>query len=128
VYVINTDGTGLRDIDASLPGPDGRAAHEPTWSPDGRLIALNRLMYFHTPDQEQNLWLTNVAKGDGWRITTGGTGDVRESWSPNGDQITFLRYDGNSNDVYVVRYDGTGLRQITDTPEREEEPQFWRRR
>ncbi len=128
VYVIDTDGTGLRDIDAPLPGPDGRAVHEPAWSPDGRLIAINRLMYFHTPDQEQNLWLTNVANGDGWRVTTGRTDDVRESWSSNGDRIAFLRYDGDLNDVYIVGYDGTGLRRITDTPEREEDPQFWRRR
>lgn len=85
-------------------------------------------MYINTPDQWQNLWITDPAKSDGWRVTTGRTDDVRESWSPNGDRIAFLRYDGNSNDVYVVRYDGTGLRQITDTPEREEDPQFWRRK
>jgi hypothetical protein len=42
--------------------------------------------------------------------------------------IAFLRFDGSSSDVFVVSPDGTGLRQITDTPEREEEPQFWRRR
>jgi len=127
VYVINTDGTGLRDIDASLPGPDTRAAHEPAWSPDGRLIALNRHIVYSAFNEEWNLWITDLAKGDGRRITTGGTGDVRASWSPNGDQIAFVRFNGDLNDVYVVRYDGTGLRQITDTPEREEEPQFWRR-
>jgi Tol biopolymer transport system component len=129
VYVINIDGTGLRDIDASLPGPDSRAAHEPTWSPDGRLIAFDRHLLYNASDRKWNLWVTDLAKGDAWSITTGGTGDVRPSWSPNGDQITFLRFNGYSNnDVYVVRYDGTGLRQITDTPETEEEPQFWRRR
>ena len=127
VYVINTDGTGLRDIDASLPGPDSRAAHEPAWSPDGRLIVLSRHILYNALDEEWNLWITDLAKGDGWRITTGGTTDVRASWSPNGDQIAFLRAHDNSNDVYVVRYDGTGLRRITDTPEFEEEPQFWRR-
>lgn len=124
LHIVGADGSGDVIVPGATPdGWDGLA-----WSPDGRLIALNRLMYFHTADQEQNLRLTNVAKGDGWRITTGGTGDVRASWSPNGGQIAFLRFNGNSNDVYVVKYDGTGLRQITNTPEREEEPQFWRRR
>jgi TolB protein len=128
VYVINTDGTGLRDIDAPLPGPESRATGEPTWSPDGRLIALSRYILYNDLDEEWILWVTDLAKGDAWRITTGGTIDDRPSWSPNGDQIVFLRYDGNSNDVYVVRYDGTDLRRLTNTPEREEEPQFWRRR
>jgi Tol biopolymer transport system component len=127
VYVINTDGTGLRDIDASLPGPDTRAAHEPAWSPDGRLIALNRHIVYAAFNEEWNLWVTDPATGDGRRITKGGTGDVRASWSPNGDRIAFVRFNDDLSDVYVVRYDGTGLRQITDTPEREEEPQFWRR-
>lgn len=57
----------------------------------------------------------------------GGTGDVRASGSLT-DQIALLRFDCKSHDIFVVRYDGTCVRQITDTPEREEEPQFWRRR
>jgi Tol biopolymer transport system component len=125
---MNIDGTGLRDIDAPLPGPDSRAAHEPTWSPDGRLLAFDRHLFYDPIHVGWNLWVTDLAKGDAWSITTGGTGDVRASWSPNGDLITFLRFDGYSNDVYVVRYDGTGLHRITDTPEHEDEPQFWRRK
>ena len=57
LWAMNPDGSDARQL---VPGVMNIA-----WSPDGRLIALNRLMYFHTPDQEQNLWLTNVANGDG---------------------------------------------------------------
>lgn len=128
VYVINTDGTGLRDIDASLPGPEARAAGEPTWSPDGRRIAIGRYLRYSDFDEETTLWVITLATGEAQRITAGDGGDRRPTWSPNGDQIAFLRFDGSSSDVFVVRPDGTGLRQITDTPEREEEPHFWRRR
>jgi Tol biopolymer transport system component len=50
-------------------------------------------------------------------------GDFEPHWSPNGNDIVFLRDHGNvDNDVFVVHSDGTGLKRLTNTPNRVE---FW---
>ena len=38
------------------------------------------------------------------------------SWSPDGEWIVFSGRASKSVDLYVVRADGTDLRQVTDTP------------
>jgi Tol biopolymer transport system component len=125
VYVVNVDGSGLRDIDLTLPGPARRASGEPTWSPDGRKLSISRS--FLNPDgtRDTQLWVVTLANGDARRITSGAGDAVRPAWSPAGGQIAFLRFLGATPDVFVVRPDGGGLRQITSTPEREEAPQYW---
>lgn len=53
-----------------------------------------------------------------------------ESWGPAGEYIvycmtTYGHYDLESSDVWVTRYDGSGTRQVTDTPNIVEfEPSF----
>ena len=50
-------------------------------------------------------------------------GDFEPHWSPNGNDIVFLRDHGNiDNDIFVVHSDGSGLRRLTNTPNRVE---FW---
>jgi TolB protein len=59
------------------------------------------------------------------QITTGPPpgGDFEPRWAVNGNDIVFLRdHTGVDNDIYVVHADGTGLRQLTNTPSR---PEFW---
>lgn len=52
-----------------------------------------------------------------------GQGDQEPHWSPSGGDIVFLRDRGGvDNDVYVVHADGSGLKQLTNTPTRGE---FW---
>jgi len=128
IYVVNTDGSGLRDVDATLPGPAIRATGEPSWSPDGRKLVFSRFR-LDGVSQETRLWVANLSTNEAWQITSGGgTGDVRPTWSPHGSEITFLRFDGAGSDVFVVGHDGSGMRQLTSTTSiREEEPQWLRR-
>ncbi|HYW05863.1 MAG TPA: hypothetical protein VE913_02840 [Longimicrobium sp.] len=130
VYVINTNGTGLRDVDQNLPGPgpDRQASGEPTWSPDGKQLAIHRFLINSNTGVETKLWVVTLATGAARRITTGSGDDVRAEWSPTGELITFLRFqDGDIPDVYVVRPDGSGLTRVTNTrSEREEQPGWLR--
>ena len=126
IYLVNIDGTNLRDLDLELGGPNARSTGEPTWSPDGRKLAFSRFVFYGDRPAETTLWVANVVTGRSWQITSGpGADDVRPAWSPHGDDIAFLRFEGTRSDVFVVGHDGTGLRQITNTPAlREETPQW----
>ena len=128
IYLVNSDGSGLWDLDAVLPGPAIRATGEPSWSPDGRALVVSR-WHYDGVITETRLWVATLATRQARQITSGGgTGDVRPAWSPHGSEITFLRFDGARSDVFVISPDGSGMRQLTATPEsREEDPQWLRR-
>lgn len=49
------------------------------------------------------------------RLPTGIQGDSPR-WSPDGTQIVFVCSCDGDSDIYVVKADGTGLRQLTDAP------------
>lgn len=38
------------------------------------------------------------------------------AWSPDGQQIAFVRWPGGSADLYVMNSDGSGQRRLTNTP------------
>ena len=112
LYVVGADGTGLREI---TPPSSVQAFSLAAWSPDGQWIAFidadGALRLVH-PDGTE---LHKVPFGLDARIdaATGGA-----TWSPDGAWIAFsARAVGADNpDIYAVRSDETGLRQVTNTP------------
>jgi TolB protein len=103
LFVVNADGSDLRELTPwSL-----NAGDSPDWSPDGKQIL------FKAP--------ASVQHGNLYTIATDGTGLHRltnypartavflGSFSPDGRWITFAK----SADVFVMRVDGTGARQVS---------------
>lgn len=78
IYTIDVDGSNLRRVSSGM---------DPTWSPDGRLIAFNRWQ------EPRGVWVLDVEAGEEWRLF-----DWPEprwtSWSPDGDEILFSRQIG----------------------------------
>ncbi len=83
--------------------PNGRGYANPSWSPDGRYIAAERLT--------NNSRDIVVLDPDTWeevaRLTTDGNSFAPE-WSPNGDQIAYLHVDGLNVDARVMTLDISG--------------------
>ena len=54
------------------------------------------------------------------------TDDVEANWSPSGNELVFVRFDSfGGSDLYVVKANGNGLRQLTNTPGRLEFEPAW---
>jgi Tol biopolymer transport system component len=99
----------------------------PSWSPDGTRIA------FPAHDRGgQRLYVMN-ANGTGQRALTGDDLHWVDSaaWSPDGSVIAFTASplsgedDPSVWDVYTIRPDGTGLTNVTSTPEIDEGAPTW---
>jgi TolB protein len=119
IWSMNVNGTGLRRL------THGRASDgQPAWSSDGRTIAFVR----GYPDA---IWLTDADGSNERQLTTpppkepdsSDVEDTQPDWSPDGNWIAFTRahesYEGPTGharrrqDIFRVRPDGTGLRQLT---------------
>jgi len=83
----------------------------PEISPDGKTIAFTR--FYISPDKP-TIWLMNRDGTDLRQVSDFGAWD--STWSPDGSQILFAGYINNSNQLFVVNLDGTGLHQVGNFP------------
>jgi TolB protein len=114
-------------------GPDVFRA-EPAWSPDGRRIAFHRLAC--CGEALDSLWVIDVDGSNAHEIAPGiwdsrfpvmvghsrsnPGGVAQPTWSADGQRLAFLaRGEGDRRDVYVVDADGRNLRNVSHSPEEE---------
>ncbi len=121
LYVLNADGSGLRDLTRKLgrTRPGAGPATDAVWSPDGQKIAFVRSNTRH------GVYVVN-ADGSGVRnLTPKPMGAVYEApaWSPDGRKIAFVSVerDGNS-EIYLMNADGSGQRNLTLNPAYDGDP------
>jgi len=116
LWIANPDGTGAGALDLG-PGSEMNAAP----APHGDKIAF-------ASNRGDGKWRIYTARLDGnavKRVTeTAGAafGDFRPRWSPNGNDLVFMRdVDLVQNDIWTVHADGSGLQQVTSTDRFEEQ-------
>ena len=97
----------------------------PAWSPKGDRIAFTRFT-----DSDYELYTIKPNGSDVRRLTNKRGNDAHCAWSPDGEWLAFSSarggfkdeaalHPGNPQpyaDIYVMRADGSDIRQLTDTP------------
>jgi Tol biopolymer transport system component len=117
LYVLNSDGSGLRDLTSKLAtghGKDPGSVFGSAWSPDGRKLAFVR----SNAGLGNSIYVVN-ADGSGLRRLTRNPAldwGAAPTWSPDGRKLAFAsERDGNS-EVYVMNANGSGRRNLTRDP------------
>ena len=100
--------TGLLGITGSLD-----------WSPDGRYLLVSA-----GPPEDKDIFNIDLQANTIARLTYGGNNNS-PSFSPDGQYVAYnsLR-NGGQADLYIIRADGTGERQLTNDPEPDWQPQW----
>jgi TolB protein len=108
VYVINADGTGLRQVTS-----DPASEFDPSWAPDGGFIAYRHQT---TDDSSTDIYVIAIG-GTGARNVSGddGTPDWGPAWSPDGTWVAWnvASSSGQGFDLGLVHPDGTGRTIVT---------------
>jgi Tol biopolymer transport system component len=140
LYVINADGSGQRKL------ADKALFAAPDWSPDGRKIAFvsNRggpTWCTWQPGCNTEIWVMN-ADGSGQRnLTRNPAHDSflpeaitaqHSAWSPDGRKLVFVSdrdgragcswQPGCNTEIWVMNADGSGQRNLTRNPARDDDP------
>jgi Tol biopolymer transport system component len=80
-----------------------------SFSPDGRYFAIAAKR-----KQHEDLVILDVRRGrEDRRIQVPLNGIETPAWSPDGQQLVFVGFDGGLSDLFVINRDGTGLRRLT---------------
>ena len=111
--------TSTKDKNDELPLATTRTVEfetsEGTWmsldvSPDGRTIVFELL---------GDLYTMPVTGGAATRITSGPAFDSQPRWSPDGKRIAFYSTRSGSYNIWSIRPDGSDLRQLTATQDKD---------
>ncbi len=102
IYVMDVDGGNQ----IRLTNDEGIWHSAPSWSPDGTEIAFGA-----ERDNSSHVWIINADGSNPRQIAPGGG----PSWSSTSGLIVFHSTGGGSDsEIYTMRSDGGGLRQLTD--------------
>ncbi len=115
VFLMNSDGSNVRQLTRGLPGIGGSL----DWSPDGK-----RLLIHAGPPGDKNIFLVDIAAETAAQLTNGGN-NAASAFSPDGQWIAFNSLRNNDQaDIFIMRPDGSDVRQVTNDPEPDWQPQW----
>ena len=131
IDTVKVDGSGMKRIT-----PEGMNFNfcNGRWSPQGNQIAFSA----HVPngDYHSSIWAVHFDGSELREIPVPGCGAPNAdptgigcfdpTWSPDGTKIAFGRRQGNGqSDLYTANADGSGLFQVTNTPDIDEAGGDW---
>jgi Tol biopolymer transport system component len=111
LYVINADGSDLRQLNPSGSKLEDVGMPVASLSPDGRQAAFG---------VNNAVWVVDLEGGDAKAITPQLGYAWAAQWSPTGDWLTYTRWHDHTTAVALVRPDGTDDHEITAPDETDE--------
>lgn len=87
----------------------------PALSPDGKLLAYT-ITYYNLQENKgtTHLYVVSTEGGEPLKLTNGVGSDSNPKWSADGQLIRFLSTESGSSQLWEVKPDGTGLRQLSN--------------
>ena len=115
VFLMESDGSNAQQLTNGLPGIGGSL----DWSPDGKYLLI-----YAGSQGDKNIFRIDVQAKTATQLTNGGN-NAASAFSPDGQWIAFNSLRNNDQaDIFIMRADGSGLRQVTDNPEPDWQPQW----
>ncbi len=119
LYVMDADGTNVQRL-TFHPATDA----EPRWSPDG-----SKILWRTTRSGNSDLWVMDVAVdadslivSNPLNVTAHPAFECAPEWGPDSFGISFVTDRDGDNEVYLMNIDGTGVTNLTNSPNSSE---FW---
>jgi len=111
IFAVNTDGRTRQITDTK------GCEYEPTWSPDGKLIAYTAtkrpVTTIDSIAEDTHVWVIEANGGTGRELTAKQDRRARSPrWSPDGSSIFYLLGDSGGVMLYRVSIDGNKFRMI----------------
>ncbi|HXG37557.1 MAG TPA: hypothetical protein VNL36_02175 [Bacteroidota bacterium] len=108
IWIINADGTGLRDISQHGVGE----WRMPAWSPNGSIILHTRYL---TGVLGQEIYLMDTSGQAPVRLTYNGSDDRYPKWSADGSMIAWTMLPPRGTfEVWIMKNDGTQQKKLTN--------------
>src|SRR5262249_25793044 len=95
-----------------------------SFSRDGRRMAYSQIVRVSNLQQVGFDPVKETITGQPVWITQGSRPTNSPHLSPDGEWLAFATWGGKQENLFVIRRDGTGLRQLTDDPYKDREPRW----
>ena len=107
LYLMNSDGTSVTKLDL----PDKGYVIDPSWSPNGQLLAFS----WRRPNDNYDLYIVDVASQQLLELTRDQGRNERPSWAPDGRHLVFESTRGGTRQIWTMLADGSQPHQLTFT-------------
>jgi TolB protein len=107
LYMMNSDGTSIQELDV----PDKGYLIDPSWSPNGQLLAFS----WRRPTGNYDIYIMDPASLKIVEITRDSERNERPSWAPDGRHIVFESTRSGTRQIWTMLADGSQPHQLTMT-------------
>jgi TolB protein len=104
IFIMDADGANQHRITF-----DTKYADSPAWSPKGDKIAFMSM----NAQSRFDIWVVNTDGTNAMKITSIPGSSENPTWAPDGSLIAFTNSAGGKSNLFVVKPDGSRVRQVT---------------